>query len=108
VQPDIVVICDDSILDEKRCNGAPDMVIEVVSPSSSRLDRFKKLDKYLRAGVREYWIADLDAKAVAAYILENGKYIISAYEYGDTISVNILPGCEIALCDVFLGGHAFV
>ena len=58
VEPDISVICDKSKLDEKGCNGAPDWVIEIVSPSSKRMDYFIKLFKYQKAGVREYWIVD--------------------------------------------------
>jgi Uma2 family endonuclease len=101
VQPDLLVICDKSVLDEKRCNGAPDMVIEVTSPSTSRHDRMKKLNKYLQAGVREYWIAEPEDRIVIVNTLENGKYVISAYDDTDTISVNILDGCKISLPDVF-------
>ena len=101
VQPDIVVICDMSILDKKRCNGAPDMVIEIASPSTSRHDRMKKLNKYLQTGVREYWIVDPEDKGVAVHILENGKYVISAHEGAASIPVSILEGCLITLPDEF-------
>ena len=101
VQPDIVVICDREKLDSKRCNGAPDMIIEITSPSTSRHDRITKLNKYMQAGVREYWVVDTDDKGVAVHILENGKYVISAYEGTETISVNILDECTIILPDVF-------
>jgi len=101
VQPDIVVICDREKLDTKRCNGAPDMIIEITSPSTSRHDRITKLNKYMQAGVREYWVVDTDDKGVAVHILENGKYVISAYEGTETISVNILDECTIILPDVF-------
>ena len=101
VQPDIVVICDDSLLDKKRCNGAPDMVIEILSPSTASHDRIKKLNKYLEAGVREYWIVDPEFKTVNVHILENGKYILYTYESNETISVHVLKGCEILLQYVF-------
>jgi len=101
VQPDLVVICDPSILDKKRCNGAPDLVIEVASPSTSRLDRMIKLNKYLQAGVREFWIADPDDRGVTVHVLENGKYVVSAYEGSETVSVAALDGCKITLPDVF-------
>ena len=101
LQPDILVVCDKSKLDTKRCNGAPDLVIEIVSPSSATLDRFKKLNLYLIAGVREYWIVDPDFKGVAVHILENDKYVISTYESDAIIPVNVLDGCEIILTDVF-------
>ena len=102
VQPDIVVICDQSKLDRKRCNGAPDMVIEIVSPSSSRHDRMTKLNKYLQTGVREYWIADPDDNGVVVYILENGKYVATAYEGVASIPVTVLDGCIITLPDEFI------
>jgi len=101
VQPDLIVICDRSILDNKRCNGAPDLIIEIVSPSTSKHDRFTKLNKYLKAGVREYWIVDPDDKGVTVHVHENGKYVINAYQDTETISVNILDGCHIVLPEVF-------
>ena len=102
VQPDIVVVCDQSKLDSKRLNGAPDLVIEIVSPSTSRLDRLTKLNKYLHAGVREYWIVDPVDKALAVHVLEGGKYVLSAYDSTETVSVSILDGCEVALADAFV------
>jgi len=101
VQPDIIVICDKAKLDKKRCNGAPDFIIEIVSPSSSSHDRLTKLNKYLLAGVREYWIVDPDDKGVSVHVLENGKYFVSAHESTETINVNVLDGCKIVLPDVF-------
>jgi len=101
VQPDILVICDDLIIDEKRCNGAPDMTIEILSPSTSKRDLLTKLVKYQNAGVREYWIVDPDAKVVKVHILENGRYAISSYESTDTIAVTVLDGCSIVLPEVF-------
>ena len=101
VQPDLIVVCDKSKIEKNRCNGAPDLIIEVTSPSTSRHDRITKLNKYLQAGVREYWIADTDDKAVTVHTLENGRYVISAFEGSETISVNVLDGCKIVLPDVF-------
>ncbi|MDR2572559.1 MAG: Uma2 family endonuclease [Oscillospiraceae bacterium] len=101
LQPDLLVVCDETILDEKRCNGAPDLVIEILSPSTSRRDRFIKLNKYLEAGVREFWIVEPEDKGVTVHILENGKYVISAYDNEKTIAVNILEGCNIVLPEIF-------
>ncbi|MDR2570235.1 MAG: Uma2 family endonuclease [Oscillospiraceae bacterium] len=101
LQPDLLVVCDESILDEKRCNGAPDLVIEIISPSTSRRDRFIKLNKYLEAGVREFWIVEPEDKGVTVHILENGKYVISAYDSEKTIAVNVLDGCNIVLPEIF-------
>ena len=101
VQPDILVICDESKIDNRFCNGAPDLVVEILSPSTSRMDRIKKQSKYLQAGVREYWIADPVDKNIVVNILENDKYVIHAYGDTDKISVHILDDCTIALPDIF-------
>jgi len=101
VQPDVLVVCDESIIDKKRCNGAPDMTIEILSPSTSKHDLLTKLVKYQKAGVREYWIVDPDSEIVNVYLLENGHYVIHSYESNETITVNILDNCVISLPDVF-------
>jgi Uma2 family endonuclease len=99
-EPDIVVICDNSKLDGKICNGAPDLVVEILSPSTERMDRLK-FNKYLRAGVREYWIVDADEKYLTVYTLENGKYAADAYGETDAVPVGVLDGCVIDMKDVF-------
>jgi len=101
VQPDILVICDESKIDNRYCNGAPDLVVEILSPSTSRMDRIKKQNKYLQAGVREYWIADPVDKNIVVNVLENGKYVIYAYDETDIISVRVLQDCNITLSDIF-------
>lgn len=90
VEPDISVICDKSKLTEKGCNGAPDWVIEVVSPSSEKMDTFTKLHKYKTSGVREYWIVHPEEKKILVYFFEKG--IIEVYDFGDKIPVNIYNG----------------
>jgi len=90
VQPDLVIVCDKSKLDEAGCVGAPDMVIEVLSPSSTRMDRLVKFQKYLKYGVREYWIVDPDSKTVQAHVLDNGNYITNAYADTDEAPIRIL------------------
>ncbi|MCL1919032.1 MAG: Uma2 family endonuclease [Peptococcaceae bacterium] len=101
VQPDILVVCDKEKLDQKGCLGAPDLVVEILSPSSGTLDKVLKFNKYLQAGVREYWIVDPDSKAVNVYVLENGKYVASAYSEEDSMPSHVLEGCTITLADVF-------
>ena len=101
VQPDILVVCDLSKLDGRRCNGAPDMIIEILSPTSAKRDLIIKFNKYLQAGVREYWIVNPDNKIISVHILENGKYVTRSYTDTDTIAVNVLNGCEINLNEVF-------
>lgn len=72
VEPDVSVICDASKLSERGCEGAPDLIVEVVSPSSRRMDYFKKADLYAGAGVREYWICDPDESMTTVYCYEQG------------------------------------
>ena len=101
VQPDVLIVCDESKIDNKRCNGAPDMTIEILSPSTSKRDLLTKLVKYQKAGVREYWIVDPDSEIVNVHILKDGHYVISSYENGDIIAVSILDDCNIVLSEVF-------
>ena len=101
VIPDITVVCDKSKLDEKGCVGAPDMIIEILSPSTAALDRLVKFNKYLQAGVREYWIVDPDSKIVSAHVLKDGEYTTSAYGETDAPPVHVLKGCIINLSEVF-------
>jgi len=101
-EPDIIVVCDQSKLEGKIiCTGAPDLVVEILSPSTVRYDTFIKFQKYQAAGVAEYWIVDPESKAVQVFLLENGRYVSYMYQSHDVIPVAVLPGCEIALADVF-------
>ena len=101
VQPDLIVVCDKTKIDGHGYAGAPDLVIEVLSPSTKRHDRITKLDLYQKAGVREYWVVDPETTSVQVFILKDGQYFISGYGEDDTVPVHVLPGCEIKLRDVF-------
>ena len=101
VQPDILVVCDKSKLDGKRCNGAPDLIIEILSPSYRKHDMFIKFKAYLRAGVREYWIVDPEDKTVSVYLLKAGKYTSDVYDEEGSVPVSVLPGLEIDMRKVF-------
>ena len=94
VQPDVSVICDRDKIKKNRCIGAPDWVIEVVSPSTESWDYIRKLGKYNAAGVREYWIVDPNHDTVIVYNLETGT-IGKPKTLKDKVSVNIYPGFEI-------------
>lgn len=72
VEPDVIVICDRDKLDEKGCHGAPDWVIEIVSPSSRTMDYIRKCSLYEAAGVREYWIVDPKERRILVYDFEHG------------------------------------
>ena len=101
VQPDLLVVCDRSKIDEKGVNGAPDLAVEILSPSSGNKDGFLKYQKYLRAGVREYWIVDPESKTVHVHLLNGGTYIGRMYEGGEPVPVHVLEGCAIDLAAVF-------
>ncbi len=100
VQPDILVVCDKSKLDGKSCKGAPDLVVEIVSPSSSRHDKLLKFNKYLESGVKEYWLVDPRDKTVMVFPFQENTI---AVPYGETdkIPVGVLPECVIDLAPVF-------
>ena len=100
VEPDLSVICDPAKIDEHGCKGAPDLVIEILSPSTSRMDRLVKYDLYQRAGVREYWIVDPDTRAVQVHTLEEGLYH-AAQVFTGTVPVGVLEDCVIDLKEVF-------
>ena len=74
VQPDIAVVCDPSKLDERGCRGAPDWIVEVLSPASAGHDQIRKLALYERHGVREYWLAHPSDRIVTIYRLDGGTY----------------------------------
>ena len=102
VEPDISVVCDKSKLDDHGCKGAPDMVVEVLSPSTQRHDRLIKLGLYQRAGVREYWIVDPGNKTVQVLTLTNGLLLPNeVYERDGVAKVNVLDGCFVELSKVF-------
>ena len=102
VEPDISVVCDPSKLDDTGCKGAPDLVMEILSPSTTRHDKFIKFNLYQRAGVREYWIVDPADKTVQVFVLEDGRYTAKDFgAAGDTVRVNVLKDCVIDLSEVF-------
>jgi Uma2 family endonuclease len=101
VQPDLLIVCDNSKLDRKGCNGAPDFIVEIVSSSSAGYDTIVKLAKYMRAGVKEYWIIDPDNKSVVVVFKKNEEYITKTYNYIDIIPVNIFDIFHIDMGMVF-------
>lgn len=102
VEPDITVVCDPKKLDENGCKGAPDMVAEILSPHTRRYDKTTKFDLYQRAGVREYWIIDPEARMVQVYTLEKGRYHAAAvYTREQSVPVGVLEGCSVELGLVF-------
>ena len=103
VLPDISVICDHNKLDEYGCKGAPDMVVEILSPSTQRHDQLVKLRLYQQAGVQEYWIVDPENRTVRVILMdEDGRFQPhEIYGCEDLAKVNTLDGCFIELAKVF-------
>ena len=103
VQPDICVVCDMSKLDEKGCIGAPDLIMEVLSPSTLKYDWNYKYNLYESAGVREYWIVDPQTKIIYAFLLQpDGRYDLgTVYECNQKAPVHMLEGLEIDLNELF-------
>lgn len=96
IQPDLFVVCDLSKLDEDGCLGAPDWIIEIISPRTAKNDFNEKYNLYEEAGVREYWIVQPKEKAVNVYTLEDGNYaLVDIYESGD-IPSRIFPDLTIS------------
>lgn len=92
VEPDISVICDKNKLEDRGCNGAPDWIIEIVSPGNPEHDYVRKLNLYLDAGVREYWIVDPRDRKILVYYLKNEHtedFTVKPYTFQDKIKVNI-------------------
>lgn len=103
VEPDITVVCDKSKLDEYGCRGAPELVMEVLSPSSRKHDRLVKLNLYQRAGVPEYWIVNPEEESVQVFLRDDSGNLRIHNEYDRTeiAKVHALDGCFIELCKVF-------
>lgn len=93
LEPDLMVICDDSKITEEGCKGAPDLVIEVVSPSTRNMDYGKKLFLYRTTGIREYWIVDKNKNMIMVYDFEKDFY--ENYTFSDTVKVGIFDDLEI-------------
>jgi Uma2 family endonuclease len=103
VVPDLCVVCDKNKLDERGCKGAPDLIIEILSPTSRRHDRLVKLELYQRAGVREYWLVNPEDKTVQVMLLDEAGNLRIHEDYGreDVAKVNVLDDCTIELSRVF-------
>ncbi len=93
VEPDISVICDKNRITDKGCNGAPDWIIEIVSPGNKAMDYFTKLFKYRTAGIREYWIVDPAKERITIYNFE--KETMEEYSFGEEAPVGIYEGFSI-------------
>ena len=102
LQPDICVICDSSKVEERGCIGAPDIVIEILSPSNNKKELKYKHEVYQEAGVKEYWVIDPREKGVQIFLLTNEKLLAAGYLYAeDKVTTPLLPGFSLDLSKVF-------
>lgn len=101
VQPDLCVICDENKLDDRGCIGAPDLIIEILSPGNSKREMKDKFRLYEEAEVREYWIVDPNTESVYINVLENGKYATQNPIVEDVVHSHIFPNLNIHTNDIF-------
>lgn len=101
VQPDLCVICDPEKLDEKGCLGAPDLIIEILSPGNSKKEMKYKFELYEEAGVKEYWVVHPLDEIVLVNVLEEGKYRTLNPIVDDTIHSSIFPNLKIHTDEIF-------
>ncbi len=99
VEPDISVICDSDKLTDRGCQGAPDLIIEIVSPSSQRMDYLTKLFKYRTAGVLEYWIVNPMKKTVQVYSFDGSEDSMQ-YSFDESIQVHVFDTLEICVAQL--------
>ncbi len=98
LEPDLSVVCDPGKLTEKGCNGAPDFVIEIVSPSTASRDYLYKLNQYQSAGVREYWIINPDNQFINVFDFTGDTS--NSYRFADTVGSSVLEGFTIRISDL--------
>ncbi|MDR1249618.1 MAG: Uma2 family endonuclease [Treponema sp.] len=103
VQPDISIICDENKRGPEGCRGAPDLVVEILSPSNFAEEMVRKFNLYMKAGVREYWIVAPSSKTVQSFVLQNGAYTGTVYDSSVSLPSAALEGLSISLDDVFAG-----
>ena len=99
VQPDLMIVCDKDKLDGKRCNGAPDFIIEIISPGNASDDYVRKLYYYKNYGVREYWIVDPYRKVITVNYFE-GDLLTVQHPFRTTLDVNIYEDLSIDFTDI--------
>jgi Uma2 family endonuclease len=103
VQPDLSVICDEQKRGYEGGRGAPNLIVEVLSPSNTSEEYVRKFNLYLEAGVQEYWVVAPESKTVQVFVLENGLYKGAVYNSTATVPSTVLAGFSVTLTDVFAG-----
>jgi Uma2 family endonuclease len=101
VRPDISIVCDEKKRGPEGCRGAPDLVVEILSPANSAIEMEIKFALYQEAGVREYWVVNPRNNSLKVYCFHNGKITANVYNNSDTVKVSVFPDLAIALEQVF-------
>jgi Uma2 family endonuclease len=102
VQPDISVVCDPGKIDGKGCIGAPDIVVEILSPSNNEQELKHKYEVYEQSGVKEYWVVFPAERMIIIYTLMDGRFAGSRpYTVGSTISSSVLSGFSLNVSELF-------
>ncbi len=102
LQPDLCVICDPAKMDPRGCLGAPDLVVEILSPGNTRKEMKLKYEIYEESGVQEYWVVIPEAHVCFIYVLEAGKYrALPPFPEGEVLKSVLFPGLEIEVDAVF-------
>ncbi len=102
LQPDVCVVCDQSKLDDQGCIGAPDIVVEVLSPGNNAKELKNKYEVYEQSGVKEYWVVSPQDETVLIHLLEGGQFkLLPVKVAGDVVTSPILPGFAMDVKDLF-------
>ena len=101
VQPDLAIICDTEKQGLEGCRGAPDLAVEILSPSNTAAEMQRKFDLYRDAGVREYWVLNPQFKALTVYLFDGDNCSVRTYSEKDSAPVWVLAGLEIDLAPIF-------
>ena len=102
VQPDLCVICDQNKLDDKGCNGAPDLIVEILSPGNSKKEMGIKFDLYEENGVKEYWIVEPAEKSIFIYLLQNDRFIgLKPLIEDDKMKSPLFPALDFDVREIF-------
>tara|TARA_R110002072_G_scaffold303043_2_gene492011 strand:+ start:190281 stop:190838 length:558 start_codon:yes stop_codon:yes gene_type:complete len=102
VQPDVCVVCDRTKLDDAGCIGAPDLIVEVLSPGNNKKELRNKYEVYEESGVKEYWVIQPGQETLLIYTLTDGKYVPSRlFTHGDIVKSECIAGFEVDLEEFF-------
>jgi Uma2 family endonuclease len=101
VQPDITVVCDEQKIGSEGCRGAPDLAVEILSPSNTAMEMERKLKLYRQAGIQEYWVVNPENNGLSVYHFKDSPFLFNTYQSTDKVPVSVLPGLTITLEEVF-------